>query len=242
MKGRAVVSVHDLMPSTLDRVLSILDHLAEARVPPATLLVVPGLDWSPREIGTLQALAEKGHSLAGHGWVHKATPGPRSLYHRGHGLLISRDEAEHLSRSPQDLSALVLRCFQWFGRAHLPEPSLYVPPAWAMGRLGNEELRRLPFRMYEVLRGLVEGSTGRIRALPLAGFEADTTFRKVGLRIWNRCNAALAKRSGLPLRISIHPGDLDLLLREDVMRMVGSGWEFVNEEAAMGSVPTRDPS
>jgi hypothetical protein len=34
-----------------------------------------------------------------------------------------------------------------------------------------------------------------------------------------------------PLRISIHPFDLDLLLREDVRSMVSYPWRFVSEAA-----------
>jgi predicted deacetylase len=240
MSRRAIVSVHDLMPSTMGHVMKVLDRLEELRVPPATLLVVPGRDWSPQQIGVLHALAERGHTLAGHGWVHKASPGPRTLYHRAHGLLISRNEAEHLSRSSQELFGMVQDCFRWFGQVDLPEPELYVPPAWAMGQLRRGDLQRLPFRWYEVLPGLVDGPTGRLRWLPLAGFEADTTFRKVGLRVWNGCNALLAKRSGVPLRISIHPQDLELLMREDVKRLVGSGWEFLREEEVMGPLSSWD--
>jgi len=231
--GRAIVSVHDLMPSTLDRVVGILDLLAEAGVPPATLLVVPGRSWTTDQLATLRDLAHRGHPLAGHGWVHRATEGPRTLYHRGHGLLISRNEAEHLSRPPAELSDLIQRCYRWFAQVDLPLPDLYVPPAWAMGSLRLNQLRSLPFRWYEVLRGLVDGTSGRVRWLPLAGFEADTTFRETSLRVWNSLNVLLATRNRIPLRISIHPGDLDLLLGADLERMVRSPWHFVREKDAM---------
>jgi len=235
MSGRAaIVSVHDLMPTTLERVKRILELLANAGVPPATLLVVPGRSWTEVQLDSLRGLAHRGHPLAGHGWMHRATEGPRTLYHRGHARLISRNEAEHLSRPSGEVSSLIRRCYSWFAQTGLPSPDLYVPPAWAMGALALKDLRALPFRRYEILRGLVDGPTGRTRWLPLAGFEADTTFRKTSLRAWNAWNVLLATRTGLPLRISIHPGDLDLLLAKDLERMVRSPWQFVREADVMG--------
>jgi len=233
----AIVSVHDVMPATFTRVLRILDVLDAAQVPPPTLLVVPGKEWTPELLRSLRSLAEKGCPLAGHGWIHKATAGPRTLFHRGHALLISRNEAEHLSRPPAELAEMIRRCHAWFGEVDLPTPELYVPPAWALGSLPFSDLPSLPFRWYEVLRGFVEARTGRLRWLPLAGFEADTTFREVSLRFWNGLNVALAKRVRGPLRISIHPGDLDLLLAKDVGKMVRKPWRFVRESQVMEDSP-----
>jgi hypothetical protein len=124
---------------------------------------------------------------------------------------------------------MVRRCHDWFGEMDLPTPELYVPPAWALGRLTVRDLSSLPFRWYEVLRGFVEAHTGRVRWLPLAGFEADTTFREVSLRFWNGLNTAIARGFRRPLRISIHPDDLDLLLAKDVEKMVRRPWRFVRE-------------
>jgi predicted deacetylase len=233
-RGAAIVSIHDVMPETFPRVLRILNLAQEARVPPPTLLVVPGKEWSPELLDTLRTLANQGHALAGHGWIHKATSGSRTLTHRAHGLLISRNEAEHLSLPREDVEALIQRCHRWFSTASLPEPELYVPPAWALGDLPLSALRSLPFRWYEVLRGMVHGQTGRIRWLPLAGFEADTTFRQLSLKLWNGLNAGVARGIRGPLRISIHPGDLDLLLQKDVKRMLEDPWRFVDEAEAAG--------
>jgi len=235
--GQALVSVHDVMPATLDRVLGMLAFLEDAGVPPPTLLVVPGKEWTPEGLRVLRELTTKGHPLAGHGWCHQSVPGSRSLYHRLHGLLISRNEGEHLSRSSEELVDLVRRSYDWFPTVGLPAPDLYVPPTWALGALRRSDLKSLPFRWYEILRGFVEGETGRIRCLPLAGFEADTTFRKVSVRLWNGLNVALAKRVRGPLRISIHPDDLELLLRGDLKRLVRSPWRFIRESDALWPSP-----
>ena len=236
MSPPALVSIHDLTPRTLPRVLSLLEVLEEAGVPPCTLLVVPGSGWTKEGVSSLRALASRGHALAGHGWVHESVPG-RTLFHRLHGLLLSRDRAEHLSRPRDELLVLVRRCFRWFGEAGLPAPELYVPPAWALGRLTAADLRDLPFRRYEVLGGLVDGDTGRTRRLPLVGFEADTRFREVALRAFNALNAAVARRRALPLRISIHPFDLELLLAPQLRALVQREWSYPTEEEVLGARP-----
>ena len=238
MISDAIVSVHDVMPSTFGRVRKILSLLERTEVPPPTLLIVPGKNWTPELLETLQDLAKRGYPMAGHGWIHKATSGPRTLFHRAHALLISRNEAEHLSRPPEELADLIQECYDWFSSVHLPTPELYVPPAWALGSLRTSDLHSLPFRWYEILRGFVEARTGEIRWLPLAGFEADTTFREISLRFWNGLNVMLARRWRGPLRISIHPGDLDLLLGKEVEKMVMKPWRFVREREVMAA-PSR---
>lgn len=233
MGAEAIVSVHDVMPSTLDRVRRILELLEECGVPPATLLVVPGRDWTEEGLQALRGFSARGHPLAGHGWTHRSSPAKRSLYHRLHGLLISRNVAEHLSRSARDLMDLVQECYNWFPRVDLPAPRLYVPPAWALGSLRAVHLRSLPFRWYEVLRGYIDAETGRARWLPLTGFEADTGFRRRSLKLWNRLNVALARNIRGPVRISIHPDDLDLLLGDDLGQILRGPWRFSQEEAVL---------
>jgi predicted deacetylase len=233
MGAEAIVSVHDVMPSTLERVRHILELLDECGVPPATLLVVPGKDWTDEGLDALRGFAARGHALAGHGWVHRAAPEPRNLYHRLHGRLISRNVAEHLSRSAGDLMDLVQECYNWFPGVDLPAPRLYVPPAWALGSLRATHLRSLPFRWYEVLRGYIDAERGRARWLPLTGFEADTGFRRVSLKLWNGLNIALARNIMGPVRISIHPDDLDLLLGDDLRRILRGPWRFFQEETVL---------
>jgi predicted deacetylase len=233
MGAGAIVSVHDVMPSTLPRVQRILELLEEFGVPPATLLVVPGRDWTAEGLEALRGFASRGHTLAGHGWIHRSSPDKRDLYHRLHGLLISRNVAEHLSRPARDLMDLVQECYNWFPGVDLPAPKLYVPPAWALGSLRAVHLRSLPFRWYEVLRGYIDAETGRAHWLPLTGFEADTGFRRVSLKLWNGLNVALARTMGRPVRISIHPDDLDLLLGDDLRRILRNSWRFSREETVL---------
>ena len=213
---RALVSVHDVMPETLERVQFILDLCAVINPTPLTLLVVPGLGWDQAGIERLRAWQGQGHRLAGHGWVHRVERFG-GLGHRLHGLLISRRVAEHLALDGPAVAALIGRCHAWFVRQGLEPPDLYVPPAWAMGRLPRGDLAALPFARYEVLNGVLERASGRLRPIPLLGYEADTRVRIPLIRLWNRLNRRIARTRG-SLRIGIHPRDPHLALGADLRR------------------------
>ena len=55
----------------------------------------------------------------------------------------------------------------------------------------------------------------------MIGFEADTPFRAFACRMWNRINLGSSKT---PLRFSIHPGDPDLLLGDDLDALIDRDW------------------
>ncbi|MBA2409734.1 MAG: DUF2334 domain-containing protein [Gammaproteobacteria bacterium] len=221
----AIVSVHDVMPETLPDVLDILNRLDRLNVPPSILLIVPGKPWSADGLKTLASLQHAGHELAGHGWSHSVT-GISTIYHRLHSRLISRHAAEHLSRDSHAILALITRCHRWFVNAGLRAPTLYVPPAWAMGRVPRVRLRSLPFARYEYTSGIYDARADRFHRLPLAGFEADSQARARPLRAWNTANLALARATRRPLRIAIHPHDLRLKLADDIERLLKSCTRF----------------
>lgn len=206
----ALVSIHDVMPHTLDRVWLLTGKLAHLQPADVTLLVVPGLDWSGPQLDDLHGLAARGYTFAGHGW-HHTTREIRGLYHRVHSTLVSRRAAEHLALDESGIRRLINECYLWFTDHGFPAPDLYVPPAWAMGSIRHRLLQDAPFRYYENTAGLYDSDTGTQVNLPLAGFEADNLFRAASLCLWNRVNRALSSPAR-PLRLSIHPADPELLL------------------------------
>lgn len=215
----AIISIHDVMPHTLDRVHELLGKMAHLAPGAITLLVVPGLDWSQGQIQALRELQDAGYKLAGHGWHHK-TRAIRTLYHHFHAGLVSRTAAEHLSLETGQISRIMRDCHQWFAGKGLAAPDLYVPPAWAMGDMPKRRLREAPFRYFESTAGLYDSETDRGIMLPLVGFEADTRFRAVTLKSWNTFNSMLgtARR---PVRLSIHPNDHTLLLKDSLSQYLG---------------------
>ncbi|MGB0416351.1 MAG: polysaccharide deacetylase family protein [Coraliomargarita sp.] len=223
---KALVSIHDLMPETMDRVEAILEWLSTLKIPPVTLLIVPGKDWSPEQIRRLKELEAKGHELAAHGWHHHTKP--RKPYHRLHAALISRDVAEHLDLDSSGVLELLKRSGQWFVENGFPHPEFYVPPAWAIGPISKQHLAQAPYRMIETTSGLRYPKSGALEKLPLTGFEADTLLREQFLRYWNDSQYRKATRSGKPLRISIHPDDLKLRVADQMEQLLRKDWDFLN--------------
>ena len=217
------MSLHDITPDTLEatgRLLGILDGHGVGRV---QLLVIPGRAWAPQHVTVLREWQNAGHELVGHGWHHRATA-TRGLGHRLHRLLISRDVAEHLALDADRIAELISRCHAWFGENGLAAPQLYVPPAWAMGSISRDRLKSLPFLRYEILSGIVDAASGRVRHLPLVGFEADTIWREPFLRLSNSLNKGLAGYWRVSLRVAIHPLDLALRLADDLVALMASPW------------------
>lgn len=224
---KALVSIHDLMPDTMSRVEAILEWLDSLNVPPVSLLVVPGKAWTHNQIDRLRELADKGHQLAAHGWHHKTDP--RKLYHRLHSLIISRDVAEHLDLDSTGVLDLLIRSGEWFSQNGLPTPEFYVPPAWALGFIKKKHLEKAPYRMIETTRGLIHLKNGTVQreGYPLTGFEADTGLREAFLRRWNQFQTNKAVRTNKPLRISIHPDDLQLRLADQMEELLKMDWEYL---------------
>lgn len=216
----AILSIHDVAPYTLERVKNIIARLPAAAHAHLILLIIPGLDWSDEQLQTLHEWQQKGYILAGHGWFHK-TKRIQSIYHKLHSLFVSRDVAEHLSLSENEVLELMQRNRHWFEEHDFVLPDCYVPPAWALGKISKKTLKKTGYRYIETTRGYIDAQSSQEKTLPLIGFEADTQLRKHTLLAWNAGNACLSS-SKTPLRISIHPYDDNYLLADSM-------WAWLNK-------------
>jgi len=214
-----LVSIHDVMPETLDRVDEIVADMDANGWPPAILLVVPGRNWTADGLARLQQFAKRGHALAGHGWTHQIHR-IRNTRHLAHSLLLSRRVAEHYTLDALGVDVLVRRCRRWFARHGLPEPELYVPPAWALGPVPAERLaRRGGYRFVETLGGIFDADRGKMLRLPVLGFEADTPLRAAFLKASNAWSLRQGRRVGA-VRLAIHPQDRQLRLANDLKALI----------------------
>ncbi|WNO10671.1 DUF2334 domain-containing protein [Teredinibacter sp. KSP-S5-2] len=215
---KAVISIHDVMPETMAHTFELLKLCTHLQPFHIYLLIVPGLNWQPHQIEQLKELETQGYQLAGHGWQHHCKE-IKTIKHRLHSVFISRNVAEHLSLTTEQLHQLILRNYNWFIDSGFNAPELYVPPAWAMGNLPKTTLKDLPFKYYETTNGIYHVTSNNFKRLPLAGFEADNTWRKIALNLWNQINQAAASQTS-PLRIALHPYDLDLKLHTQLKTLV----------------------
>jgi len=236
-KTPALLSIHDVMPETLDRVEAMLAFCARREIRQVTLLVVPGRRWQPAQLARLRRLASRGYTMAAHGWHHRVAQFG-GLYHRLHGALLSRRAGEHLALDGAGIVNLMHRSHAWFNVNGLPPPSLYVPPAWALGRLPDGAGQALPFAQVEVLRGIVNPATGRLHRLPLLGFEADSPWRAGSLRVWNFCQLRLAHHTQSPVRIGLHPYDFELRLGDSVKRLLQQPFRYLGYGEALAIAVT----
>ncbi len=237
-KLSAIVSIHDVMPRTLTRVLELVSFLEERGINRFSLLVVPGKTWSPRKIEVLNTLHNQGKEIVGHGWRHRVYR-VNNLRHRLHGKIISRDEAEHLSLSEREISGIINRCFKWFGGVSITAPRVYVPPAWAMGDISRKTLRALPFELYETQCGLYHARTLRFVPMPVIGYMADTPTRVRLIKWTNTVNLRIPLS---PTRIAIHPDDLYLPLVNDLETHLGFFRKFITYNDLFERAPDGDPA
>ena len=48
--NQSIISIHDIMPHTLDKIKIIIKKLEKVKCSPPTLLVVPGKNWNKNDI------------------------------------------------------------------------------------------------------------------------------------------------------------------------------------------------
>jgi len=119
------------------------------------------------------------------------------------------------------------RSHDWFAQQGLPSPRLYVPPAWALGKVSAPALANLPFAHVEVLQGFIEVESQKRIRTAMVGFEADVPWRALAVRLWNLGQLAQQKVLRQPLRIGLHPFDRRLLLANDLDRLLSRTFDFI---------------
>jgi len=208
------ISIHDVRPNNVYKIINIINLLFDKyNIRKITLLVIPGLNWNDKQIEILKSLQNKaGIELAAHGWCHKSDS-IKTIYHYMHSKLISADSAEHLSKSKLSIIKILNNSHLWFSNQGLNSPTLYVPPAWALGNINKEDLSEISFNEFEMTSGAFINN--KFIFIPLIGFEVKTYFKFIIVKILNLINYLLYSFFGV-LRIAIHPDDFNLLLKRDL--------------------------
>ncbi|SVE55600.1 uncharacterized protein METZ01_LOCUS508454, partial [marine metagenome] len=93
------ISIHDVAPNNLDSIENIILLMqSKYKINKLCLLVIPGLDWKTQQVEQLISWQNSGIEIAAHGWNHKSKS-KTSFFHMIHGLFLSGNCAEHLSKS-----------------------------------------------------------------------------------------------------------------------------------------------
>ncbi len=222
-----IVSLHDVTPSTFDRVRRQVDELASFGVTRTSLLAVPcyhgneKLGDDPALVKWLCARQSEGHEVVLHGWLHQISnlkslsrrggdqisnpsPSPLSWFYRN---LYTAGEAEFLTLNHGEARALIGHGLAMFNELGLRARG-FIAPAWLM----NPEVERAAadqgLAYTNTISELVRLPGGKRHATRSCVWSTRAAWRRECSLAWN---ALLFRRlhDVEPLRISLHPSDLE---------------------------------
>jgi uncharacterized protein len=223
------VSIHDVTPA-FERQVELALEIAHERGARPALLVVPDfhrrwpLSAHPAFCRRLRALQAAGHEVLLHGFFHAAEPGSpaRSLAGRVRGAffqkVVSAGEAEFGDLDPHEAERRLRdgeRVLEDVGLAI----SGFVPPAWSMPKALLGTLAQRGYDYTEDHLMIHDPAARRARVTLLLNYASRSR-----LRLWSSVayvRAVREARALLPVRIAIHPGDVDVRrLRRELTRLL----------------------
>jgi predicted deacetylase len=210
-----IVSLHDVAPGSFDQSRRWLDLVEDYGVR-ATLLVIPG-PWRGGEMKPDDAFCrwlidaeQRGHELALHGWEHTAVSDPTSStrpFETARASFRARGCAEFSVLGPHAARERIVLGRERMRKCAL-EPVGFIPPGWLMRNTTVSVLRDLGFGYTATQWSVIDLRSGTRRMVPstsqrprsaAAGTAAGLNVQAT--RWWSR--------AGRPLRMALHPDDLE---------------------------------
>lgn len=213
-KRPAVVSIHDVAPTTQKASARIVDELGRCGIRATSLLVVPNYHETgetmrdPAFVRWLRDLEADGHEIVIHGYFHQR---PRRMGETLRQRLVTRcytnDEGEFYDLGYDDAFDRISRARDEFKAGGL-KPRGFIAPAWLLSAEGERAAADAEMEYTTRLtnvRDLRRGEAFRARSLV---YSVRSGWRRACSLGWN---AALARAltSAPLLRLSIHPPDLE---------------------------------
>jgi len=214
---QALVSLHDVTPAHLDRLDRAEALFREAGVAHVAYFLVPDF--------------HRAHSIAADtafkAWC--ARPRPYSIEWVLHGYYHLEDakasqsrrlsaeiarqtmtagEGEFLALSACEQRERLIRGREAFESIVGVAPRVFVAPAWLFQKTLPPLLAELGFRYTEDHLAVRDVQAGASRRCPAVTWATRSTIRRVGSRVVCPIAYEIARRLG-PLRIAVHPLDLD---------------------------------
>jgi uncharacterized protein len=216
VKKHLIVSLHDVTSSTFPKIERQLSDLSRIGVTRTSLLVIPHyhgreeMDKDSHLCDELKKYQERGHEIVLHGWKHlsKEVKGqPNDLSHWFYRNLYTANEAEFLSLDYETASSLIRKGQEMFAQKNL-NPKGFIAPAWLMNNQVERALKDLGFQYTNNVSELIDFAKDRRIPTRSCVWSTRAAWRSYASLAWN---ALLFHRLQdiEPLRISLHPGDLD---------------------------------
>jgi predicted deacetylase len=208
----AIVSLHDVAPTTWDVCKEIVAELQHHGIRACSLLVVPNYHRSGSSLANqpfvswLQHLEAAGHEIVIHGYFHER---PRraneSLTERFVTQIYTQDEGEFFDLDYDESRRRITSAREEFEGVGL-KPHGFVAPAWLLGseaeRAAGDAGMEYTTRLSSV-RDLRTGDTFNARSLV---YSARNGWRRSASLCWNGALAQVFQNAPL-MRLSIHPLD-----------------------------------
>ncbi|MEN3362072.1 MAG: uncharacterized protein V7637_6054 [Mycobacteriales bacterium] len=218
-----VVSVHDVAPATSAEARQWCAAL-DRRGVPASLLVVPGPWRAPvlaRDAGLVRWLADRaagGDEIVLHGWSHRAGPAG-SPARRLAARVVARGAAEFAALDEHAAYHRLAAGRDVLTGLGLPAAG-FTPPGWLQSAGTVRALRRLGFRYTTSHAGVWDLRRGGFRRAYALSHRPGGRGERLGSAMLPAA-ARLSATCGLPVRIALHPADLDRPgLRRSTLRAI----------------------
>jgi predicted deacetylase len=246
-KELAIISVHDVAPSTQLVAAKIIAELNGYGVRVCSLLVVPnyhhrGASMEDRQfVSWLRDLESAGHEIVIHGYFHER---PRREHESWQTKFLTRfythEEGEFYDLNYDEAFRRIAAARAEFVSAGLT-PRGFVAPAWLLSTEAERAARDAELEYttrLRTVRDLRSGETFPARSLV---YSVRNSWRRVTSLTWNRLLAEVLKNAPL-LRLSIHPVDynepavwrqiVDLVRKIDGLRTPTTYRDWIAERRA----------
>jgi uncharacterized protein len=210
VRGRLLVSVHDVSQGTMHAAQAWVEAL-DARGVPCTLLVVAGPYEGPAlrpdsEVAAwLRAREAGGDEAAVHGWSHEMPPDAAG-WRRSLARPIARGAAELAAVSEPEGRRVLTRCAVAMASAGL-RPVGLTPPGYLLSPAGRDAARAVGLRYTASHLGVHDALEGRTHRIPAFCHRPGTRLEGAGAALLVTAVGRLA-RLGRSVRIGLHPADL----------------------------------
>ncbi|MGB8340858.1 MAG: polysaccharide deacetylase family protein [Chthoniobacterales bacterium] len=213
MQRALVVSIHDVAPSTREKLEKILADLKRHQVSACSLLVVPAYHRQGRSLADpgfcswLHEMETIGHEIVVHGFFHERARQPNeSVRAKILTRILTADEGEFFDLSYSDALHLIREARHDF-EAHGFRPHGFIAPAWLLGAEAERAVIDACMDYTTTLRTVHDIAGGRTFASQSLVYSTRSGWRRAVSRAWNRLLFRHQTRNPL-LRLSIHPPDI----------------------------------